>query len=161
MRILYNIFFRCSVIELISYGKKSMTMTDLSIWIEDVLLREELCQIKRFDGILFLKKNKCVAEKTKLENADLYYVKWFKEIHKATIVNNINARFHEKKLIFGQLLTILQCSSIDYMIPKLKSSEVLTKKLIPCVHMMLLSFFSVVSREQFRFRFEITLIASF
>lgn len=41
--------------------------------------------------------------KTKLENADLYYVKWFKEIHKATIVNNINARFHEKKLIFGQL----------------------------------------------------------
>lgn len=38
-------------------------MTDLSIWIEDVLLREELCQIKRFDGILFKKKNKCVAEK--------------------------------------------------------------------------------------------------
>lgn len=27
------------------------------------LLREELCQIKRFDGILFKKKNKCVAEK--------------------------------------------------------------------------------------------------
>lgn len=133
-------------------------MTDLSIWIEDVLLREELCQIKRFDGILFKKKNKCVAEKTKLEIADLYYVKWFKEIHKATIVNNINARFHEKKLIFGQLLTILQCSSIDYMIPNHQKS--LQGSWFPVFTWCYFHFFSVVSREQFRFRFEITLIAS-
>lgn len=84
--------------------------------------------------------------KTKLENADLYYVKWFKEIHKATVVNNINARFHEKKLIFGQLLTILQCSSIDSL-HDTQSSEVLTKKLIPCVHMMLLSFFCLSYQE--------------
>lgn len=102
--------------------EKSLAMTDLSIWIEDVLLREELCQIKRFDGILFLKKKWMCRRKTKLENADLYYVTWFKEIHKATIVNNINARFHEKKLIFGQLLTILQCLSIDYMIPNHQKS---------------------------------------
>lgn len=96
--------------------------------------------------------------KTKLENADLHYVKWFKEIHKATIVNNINARFHEKKLIFGQLLTILQCSSIDYMIPNHQKS--LQRSWFPVFTWCYSHFLSVVSREQFRFRFEITLIAS-
>lgn len=40
-------------------------MTDLSIWIEDVLLREELSQIKRFDGILFKKKIN-VSQKNKI-----------------------------------------------------------------------------------------------
>lgn len=96
--------------------------------------------------------------KTKLENADLYYVKWFKEIHKATIVNNINARFHEKKLIFGQLLTILQFFSIDYMIPNHQKS--LQRSWFPVFTWCYSHFLSVVSREQFRFRLEISLIAS-
>lgn len=47
------------------------------------------------------------CRKIKLENVDLYYVKWFKEIYKIIIVNNINVWFYEKMLIFGWLLIIL------------------------------------------------------
>lgn len=56
------------------------------------------------------------CRKIKLENVDLYYVKWFKEIYKVIIVNNINVWFYEKKLIFGWLLIILWFFLIDYMI---------------------------------------------